>query len=60
MLLDKFEVSSPNVQYSEDFITSQYKYDTTKLERNEEGSWVVSPVSTQYEFRVNRKVPKLG
>lgn len=60
MLVDKFTVASPNVTYTDEAITSNYTYDTTKLERDASGAWTVRPVSTQYEFRVNRKVPKLG
>lgn len=60
MLVDSFVVDSPNVEYGEDFITSTYNYDSTKLSRTEKGSWVVQPTSTQYQFRVDRRVPKLG
>lgn len=60
MLVQDFIVESPNVKYDEDFITSTYKYDSTKLTRTEKGSWVVQPTSTQYQFRVDRRVPKLG
>ena len=60
MLIHDFQVDSPNVQYGEEFITSTYNYQSTKLERSAEGKWAVVPTSTEYEFRVNRKVPKLG
>lgn len=61
MLVDNWKVESPNVQYTEETITSTYDYQSTKLERGADGKeWVVRPQSTKYEFRVNRKVPKLG
>lgn len=60
MLVDSFTVQSPNVCYTDEHITSTYDYASTKLTRTEKGSWVVSPTSTQYQFRVDRRVPKLG
>uniref|UniRef100_A0A7S0VHK9 inositol-3-phosphate synthase n=1 Tax=Polytomella parva TaxID=51329 RepID=A0A7S0VHK9_9CHLO len=60
MLLDSFEVQSPNVSYTPEFITSNYEYDTTKIDRAEDGKWSIKPTSTKYEFRVTRNVPKLG
>ncbi len=60
MLIENFQVSSPNVVYSEDAITSTYDYQSTKLDRSPDGKWTVVPTSTQYEFRVQRSVPKLG
>lgn len=60
MLIEDFKVQSDNVVYSEDHITSTYSYDSTKLTRDSKGSWIVSPTSTEYQFRVDRRVPKLG
>lgn len=60
MLVDDFVVQSPNVLYTDDHITSTYNYDSTKLSRTEKGSWIVTPTTTQYQFRVDRRVPKLG
>lgn len=60
MLVDEFTVQSPNVTYTDEYITSTYDYDSTKLTRTEKGAWVVSPTSTKYQFRVDRRVPKLG
>ncbi len=59
MLVNEFTVDSPNVQYSEEHITSRYEYQTTKLSQ-EGGKWVVKPASQTFEFRTQRKVPKLG
>ena len=60
MLVESFTVESPNVKYTEDFITSKYEYASTKLNRSEQGEWKIKPTTTTYEFRVERKVPKLG
>jgi myo-inositol-1-phosphate synthase len=60
MLIEDFTVSSPIVEYTEEHITSTYSYDSTKLTRTDKGSWVVTPTTTQYQFRVDRRVPKLG
>jgi len=57
---DSFEVDSPNVKYSEDTIESTYKYQTTTCRRTEAGKFVASPVEVEYQFRTDRKVPKLG
>eukprot|EP01089_Gocevia_fonbrunei_P019920 TRINITY_DN720_c0_g1_i1.p1 TRINITY_DN720_c0_g1~~TRINITY_DN720_c0_g1_i1.p1 ORF type:complete len:515 (-),score=146.32 TRINITY_DN720_c0_g1_i1:67-1611(-) len=59
MLTKKFKIKSPNVQYTEESIVSDYQYQTTK-------TWVendevfASPQSTQYTFKTDLKVPKLG
>lgn len=60
MLIEDFTVASPNVEYTDEAITSTYQYDSTQLTRTDKGAWVVSPTSTQYQFRVDRRVPKLG
>jgi myo-inositol-1-phosphate synthase len=60
MLVEDFTVQSQNVTYTDDHITSRYIYDSTKLDRSSCGDWIVQPTKTQYEFRVNRRVPKLG
>jgi len=60
MLTEKFVVDSPNVKYTEEHIRSEYEYSSTRLTRGADGSMVVKPVTTKYEFQVERKVPKLG
>ena len=60
MLAETFEVASPNVAYTEEAITSTYQYASTNLTRTADGKWVVAPTNTTYEFKVDRKVPKLG
>jgi myo-inositol-1-phosphate synthase len=54
-----FRVNSPNVKYTEEHITSDYQYRTTKT-RVENGELVVEPVEVNYTFKTERKVPKLG
>ena len=55
-----FKVQSPNVRYTTDFIESKYAYETTKVECSSKGSYVVRPFETQYTFRTERRVPKIG
>jgi myo-inositol-1-phosphate synthase len=60
MKVDEFTVDAPNVEYSEEHITSKYEYGNTKLVQGEGGKWVVKPWKESFEFRTKRKVPKLG
>ena len=60
VLVENFRVESPNVQYTDEHITSTYDYQSTQLERTADGGFVVKPTSTRYQFRVARKAPKLG
>jgi len=53
------KVQSDNVSYSTDFIESKYQYQSTSLEVQGD-TLVAKPVTTEYEFRTKRKVPKLG
>ena len=59
MLVEDFQVDSPNVSYEKDFITAKYKYETTEVEL-ENGSWKVKPKQVNYEFKTDKRVPKLG
>jgi hypothetical protein len=58
-LVHDFVVSSPNVTYTEDLITSDYTYSYTKVKQTPSGT-VVIPIERNYKFQVKRKVPKLG
>eukprot|EP00873_Tetraselmis_striata_P007607 jgi/Tetstr1/427871/TSEL_017948.t1 len=60
MLVDSFRVESPSVTYSDDAIHSRYSYSSTELSRDEAGAFVCKPTQSEVEFKVNRKVPKLG
>lgn len=59
MLVDNFEVDSPNVTYEDDCITAKYEYETTDLVQDG-NTWKVKPKKVNYEFRTSKKVPKLG
>lgn len=60
MLINEFKVDSSNVVYSEDYITSKYEYQSTKLQQDAAGKWSVKPTTELFEFKTGRKVPKLG
>ncbi|KAK1828328.1 myo-inositol-1-phosphate synthase [Podospora conica] len=55
-----FTVSSPNVEYTDAEIRSKYTYRTTLVDRAEDGKYVAVPKETLYDFKVDRKIPKLG
>jgi myo-inositol-1-phosphate synthase len=57
---DLFTVDSPNVTYTDDAILSKYTYRTTDVTVSETGKLVATPKQTQYDFKVDRKVPKTG
>ncbi|KAF2202780.1 myo-inositol-1-phosphate synthase-like protein [Delitschia confertaspora ATCC 74209] len=57
---DLFLVQSPNVKYTEATIETKYTYRTTAITQNENGKYVASPKETLYDFKVDRKIPKLG
>ncbi|XP_077997032.1 inositol-3-phosphate synthase 1-A-like [Glandiceps talaboti] len=54
-----FNVKSPNVEYSEGQIVSQYNYETTEVTQ-ENGTLTATPKQTKFTFRTERKKPKLG
>ena len=54
-----FQVSSPNVTYTDSFIKSQYTYRTTDV-RVADGSYEAVPREILYDFQTDRKVPKVG
>lgn len=55
-----FQVQSPNVQYTDDAILSQYVYQNTKVIRQPGQPMTVVPTEVTYNFKVERKVPRLG
>lgn len=57
--METFTVQSPNVLYTKDFIESKYNYETTKVIPKKCG-YEVRPVETEYTFRTERQVPKVG
>ena len=52
---EAFTVNSPNVQYNEAEIISQYTYQTNRVEGN-----TVTSLSENFTFKTQRAVPKLG
>ncbi|KAI5820251.1 hypothetical protein BZA77DRAFT_301938 [Pyronema omphalodes] len=57
---DLFVVNSPNVVYSEDAIKSTYTYQSTKVTKTADAKYIAQPVETKYDFKVERKVGKVG
>ncbi|KAJ5139467.1 hypothetical protein N7448_002875 [Penicillium atrosanguineum] len=55
-----FTVQSPNVVYTPDEIKSQYAYQTTEVTRTADNKLVATPKATNYHFKVDRKVGKVG
>ena len=55
-----FTVNSPNVVYTDDEIKSRYAYHTNEVTRNADNQLVVNPKATTYNFKVDRKVGKVG
>lgn len=58
-LVKSFVVQSPNVAYTDSEIVADFKYETTRVDISAEPARVV-PVSKNYKFKTERKVPKLG
>jgi myo-inositol-1-phosphate synthase len=57
---DIFVVNSPNVTYTDNEILSKYTYRTTDISVGADGKLVATPKQTLYDFKVERKVPKVG
>src|SRR4051812_46983952 len=57
---DLFTVNSPNVFYTDSEIRSKYTYRTTSVSEISEGKYVATPKETVYDFKVDRKVGKVG
>ena len=55
-----FTVQSPNVEYTPSEIKSQYAYQTTEITRTANNKLVATPKTTNYHFKVDRKVGKVG
>lgn len=55
-----FVVDSPNVVYSDSEIKSKYTYRTTSVRTDGNGNLVATPKQLVYDFKVDRKVPKVG
>jgi myo-inositol-1-phosphate synthase len=57
---DLFTVTSPNVQYTDAEIRTKYTYRTTAVSQGADGKYVATPKETLYDFKVDRKIPKVG
>lgn len=55
-----FTVNSPNVVYTDSEIRSKYTYRQTMVTQDANGNYVATPRETLYDFKVDRKIPKLG
>ncbi|KAK3385772.1 hypothetical protein B0H63DRAFT_501510 [Podospora didyma] len=55
-----FTVNSPNVTYTDSEVRSKYTYRTTSVNQTADGKYVATPRDTVYDFKVDRKVPKVG
>lgn len=49
-------VQSEKVRYTKEHIEAQYEYQTTRVEREPDGSLVAIPETTTYTFQTHRKV----
>ena len=57
---ETFQVISPHVRYTEDEILSKYTYHTACVEETGSGKYIVKPKEAIYNFKVQRKVGKVG
>lgn len=53
-------VQSSNVVYTENEILSRYTYRTTSVVKDDTGKYLATPQDTQYDFKIDRKVPRVG
>ena len=53
------QVSSDNITYSSDHILSKYIYENAIVTKDD-GKFVVKPTKTQYEFKTETTLPRLG
>lgn len=57
---DLFTVHSRNVVYTDDHIQTKYVYHTTAVNKAANGKFTAVPKESVYDFKVDRKVPKVG
>ncbi|KAM4063941.1 myo-inositol-1-phosphate synthase domain-containing protein [Hirsutella rhossiliensis] len=55
-----FVVNSPNVSYTDAEIKAQYTYRTTSVDADAHGNLVATPREVLYDFKVDRRVPRVG
>lgn len=57
---DLFTVDSPLVIYTEEAIKTKYVYRTTSVAQLGDGKYIATPKEVVYDFKVERKVGKVG
>lgn len=57
---DLFKVNSPAVEYTDTEIKSRYTYRTTSVSQIYNGQYVATPEEKVYNFKVDRRVGKVG
>jgi len=55
-----FKVISPNVKYTDKYIEANIIYNNTIINENENGFLEVNPTETEYKFKTELFIPKLG
>lgn len=55
-----FVVNSPNVVYTDADIKARYTYRTTRVDADALGNLVATPHEVLYDFKVDRRVPRVG
>lgn len=55
-----FTVNSPNVAYTDNEIKSRFAYHTNQVTKTGDNKLIVEPKTTDYHFKVDRKVGKVG
>jgi len=55
-----FKVSSDKVQYTEEYIVSDYTYETSVVDKLAHGTYQVTPQKHEFSFRTKRSVPRMG
>lgn len=57
---DLFIVDSPSVKYTDNEIQSKYTYRTTSVNKTSASKYIATPKEVVYDFKLSRKVGKLG
>lgn len=57
--VEPITVDSPNLIYTDDALFAKYLHHSTTVKKDGD-RYSVKPVATEFEFRTQRKVPKLG
>lgn len=60
MFAQRFEVSSDSVRHEENFLFTNYVYNSTSVSIEPNGTAIVTPTSNQFTFKTDQNVPKVG